>query len=114
MVVPVLKWCGAPNIEKGLAEIERSLRTQNKVVVEDSPLTTEQEMLFDEFHDFFFRQDPLSGSFIDKLNGINAVLSPIIEEESKRGMRRIRDVLMNAGLREHEADKTLEKAQEEG
>ena len=114
VVVPVLKWCGAPDIEKGLAEVERSLRTQKQVVIDDSPLTAEQEMLFDEFHDFFFRQDPLSGSFIDKLNGINSVLAPIIEEESRRGMKRMRDVLMNAGLLEHEAEKTLEKAQEEG
>ncbi len=114
IVVPVLKWCGAPDIQKGIAEVERSLRTQKKVSIADSPLTSEQEMLFDEFHEFFFRQDPLSASFIDKLNAINSVLAPIIDEERKKGMQRLRDVLMNAGLREHEAEKTLEKAQEEG
>ena len=114
VIPPVLRWCGAPDIEKGLAEVETSLRTQKEVHVSDSPLTSEQEMLFDEFHDFFYRQDPLTSSFIDKLNAINHELRPIIDEAGKKGRTRLRDVLMNAGLREHEAEKTLDKAQEEG
>ena len=113
VIAPVLRWCGAPDVEKGIAEVEQSLRTQKEVTVSDSPLTSEQETLFDEFHDFFYRQDPLSGSFIQKMNEIDEVLRPIIDEAKKKGQQRLRDVLMNAGLKEHEADKTLEKAQEE-
>ena len=113
VIAPVLRWCGAPDIEKGIAEVEQSLRTQKEVTISDSPLTTEQETLFDEFHDFFYRQDPLSGTFIKKMNEIDEVLRPIIDEAKKKGQKRLRDVLMNAGLKEHEAEKTLEKAQEE-
>ena len=47
------------------------------------------------------------------MNEIDEVLRPIIDEAKKKGQQRLRDVLMNAGLKEHEADKTLEKAQEE-
>ena len=28
VIAPVLRWCGAPDIEKGIAEVEQSLRTQ--------------------------------------------------------------------------------------
>ena len=113
VIAPVLRWCGAPDVEKGIAEVEQSLRTQKEVTVSDSPLTSEQETLFDEFHDFFYRQAPLSGTFIQTMNEIDEVLRPIIDEAKKKGQQRLRDVLMNAGLKEHEADKTLEKAQEE-
>ena len=87
--------------------------TQNQVQISDSPLTPEQETLFDEFHDFFYRQDPLSGSFIQKMNEIDEVLRPVIDDAKKKGQMRLRDVLLDAGLKEHEAEKTLEKAQEE-
>ena len=54
----------------------------------------------------------LSGSFI-QMNEIDEVLRPMIDEAKKIGTQRLRDVLVNAGLKEHEAEKTLEKAQEE-
>jgi hypothetical protein len=113
VITPVLRWCGAPDIEKGVAEVDKSLRTQKKVRITDSPLTSEQETLFDEFHDYFFRQEPLSGAFIQKMNEIDIVLRPMIDDARKEGQKRLRDVLVHAGLQEHEAEKELEKAQEE-
>jgi hypothetical protein len=111
VVEPVLRWCAAPDIKKGIAEVEASLRTQKSVVIADSPLTSEQEQLFDEFHDFFYRQEALSGAFIQKLNEIDSVLRPMIDEARKEGNRKLRAVLMESGLKEHEAEKELEKAQ---
>ena len=48
------------------------------------------------------------------MNEIDGVLRPMIEEARRNGRKKLRDVLLNAGLKEHEAEKTLEKAQEEG
>ena len=113
VIEPVLRWCGAPEIEKGIAEVDVLMRTQKHVHISDSPLTEEQETLFDEFHDFFYRQEPLSASFIQKLNDIDSVLRPLIEEKQKQGLLRLRNVLIGAGLNEQQAEKTLDKAQEE-
>lgn len=113
VIEPVLRWCGAQDIEKGIAEVEETMRTQKNVVITDSPLTTDQETLFDEFHEFFYKQEPLTASFIQKLNDIDHVLRPIIDETRKQGMKKLHEALRSVGLPDHEAEKTLLKAQEE-
>ncbi len=113
VIPPILQWCGAENIEEGVAVVDRKMRTQKQVEVDDAPLTSEQQMIFDEFHDFFYRQAPLDGSFIKKLNELDAVLRPRIDEIRKDGLKRMREVLIDAGTSEHEAHKTVDQAQED-
>ena len=115
VIEPVLNWCGAPEIQKGIDAVEPKLNTQKNIKnVEDAPLTDEYETIFDEFHDFFYRQDPLSGAFISKLNDLDEVLSPMIKEARDKGRAQMRKVLTESGFLAHEAEKVVEKAQEEG
>ena len=87
IIPPVVRWCGGGDEEAAVACVEKKLNTQTNSSISDSPLTPKQERLFDEFHDFFYEQKPLTGAFISKLNGLNEELAPQIkaaQEASKK------------------------------
>ena len=113
IIPPVIEWCGGGNIEKAVAVVKPKLNTQKETVVMDSPLTPAQETIFDEFHDYFYRQDPLQMSFIQKLNELDQDLSKIIKDARREDAIRFQKELRQAGLSEKEASDLSEKKQEE-
>lgn len=113
VIPPVIKWCGGGDAEKAVAIVKPKLNTQKESVVEDSPLTAEQEMLFDELHDYFYRQDPLTASFIQKLNELDQELSPMIKNIRREDAKRFQTVLRGTGLSEKEASDLSDKKREE-
>jgi hypothetical protein len=114
-VVPqVLEWCGGGDTAAAVAAVDPSMRTQKEADISDAPVSAEDMELFDEFHDFFYRQEPLTGSFIQRLNDLDEKLTPQIREAQAAGFQRLRHRLMEVGLSEKDAEKAAEKAQEEG
>ncbi len=67
--------------------------------------------MFDELHHHFYTQTPLTGSFIQKLNELDLVLSPIIKDQRRQDLFALRKAFVGAGLAEKEADKMAEDAQ---
>ena len=114
VIPPVLQWCGGGNIEKAVAVVKPKLNTQIQTQISDSPLTAEQEMLFDELHDYFYRQEPLEGRFIQKLNELDKVLAPLIKEQRRKDVQIFQKILREAGLSEVEAKELAKEKQEEG
>ena len=113
IIPPVIKWCGGGDVEKAIAVVKPKLNTQKETIVEDSPLTPEQETVFDELHDYFYRQDPLQASFIQKLNEMDQELSKLIKDTRKKDAIRFQKALREVGLSEKEASDLSEKKQEE-
>jgi hypothetical protein len=113
VIPPVIKWCGGGDAEKAIAVVKPKLNTQKETIVEDSPLSAEQEELFDELHDYFYRQDPLTASFIQKLNTLDEELAPMIKSNRIKDAKRFQSVLRDVGLSEKEASDFSEKKQEE-
>ncbi|MBM74618.1 MAG: hypothetical protein CMK59_04385 [Proteobacteria bacterium] len=106
IIPPVVRWCGGGAIEQAVACVEKKLNTQKDPAVSDSPLTPKQERIFDEFHEFFYEQRPLTGSFIAKLNDLNEELLPLIKSAQEQTIKAVRE----AGLeREQKRNKTKQK-----
>ena len=120
IITPVIEWCTKDsiqlerlNIDKAIAVVKPKLNTQKETMIEDSPLTPEQEATFEELHDYFYRQEPLKGSFIEKLNELDLVLSPQIRSKRKQDALLFQNSLRNIGLSEKEAVDLSEKNIEE-
>lgn len=120
IIAPVIEWCAKgsiPNekldIDKAIAVVKPKLNTQKETTITDSPLTPEQEVIFDELHDYFYRQAPLQSSFIEKLNELDLVLSPQIRSKQKQDALLFQNSLRNRGLSEKEAADISEKNIEE-
>ena len=110
IIAPVIEWCAKDSIpierldlDKAIAVVKPKLNTQKETTITDSPLTPEQEVLFDELHDYFYRQAPLQSSFIEKLNELDLVLSPQIRSHRKQDAMLFQNSLRNMGLSEKEA-----------
>jgi hypothetical protein len=112
VIPPVIKWCGGGDIEKAIAAVKPNLNTQRDTVVIDTPVSDKQQQIFDEFHEFFYQQTPLTGSFITKLNELDSVLAPLIKEQRKHDLIALRKAFMLAGVGEKEADQLATQAQE--
>ena len=68
VIAPVLEWCGGGDVEQAIAVVNKGLSTQKNVQVDDSPLSADQESLFDEFHHYFYTQQSLPKKFLQALN----------------------------------------------
>jgi hypothetical protein len=120
IIAPVIEWCAKDSIQlerldidKAIAVVKPKLNTQKETTITDSPLTPEQEVIFDELHDYFYRQAPLQSSFIEKLNELDLVLSPQIRSHRKQDAMLFQNSLRNMGLSEKEAIDMSEKNIEE-
>lgn len=113
IIPPVIKWCGGGDVEKALKVVKPKLNTQKESIVQDSPLTSAQETLFDELHDFFYRQEPLSAAFIQKLNELDQELGPLIKDNRKKDSLRFKVELQKVGMSELDAAELTNKKQEE-
>ena len=111
VIPPVIKWCGGGDVNKAIRAVKPKLNTQKDTTVHDSPLTGQQEMLFDEFHDFFYREEPLTGAFITKLNEVDAVLAPLIANHRQKDLISMQKAFLDAGVGEKEADLLAQRAQ---
>lgn len=114
VIPPVIQWCGGGDIEKAVAVVKPKLNTQKNPIIADSPLSTAQETLFDEIHDHFFRQIPLSAAFIQQLNQTDKELSPLIKETRLKDQREFRKALRGTGMSEKEMEQFTEEQQEAG
>ncbi len=107
IIPPVLRWCGGGDEEAAIACVEKKLNTQKSPVVDDSPLSQKQEQIFDELHQFFYEQKPLSGAFISTLNDVNEELAPMIKEAQRENKKALLQAYSELGLSKQEAEKRV-------
>ena len=101
VIPPVIEWCGGGNINAALEVVKPSLNTQKNITkVDDSPLTKEQETVFDELHDHFYKQVPLKLSFIEILNKVDDELKPLIKRQKEYGLIKLKQKLRECGMSE--------------
>ena len=126
IIPPVIQWCMNGHdvskeqkiiqqdaIERAVQVVKPRLNTQKESRVDDSPLTSEQEEIFDTLHDCFFRQIPLQKSFIETLNELDQQLAPVITLHRQKDSKVLQKSLLSAGLSEKEAFDVSEQTMEE-
>ncbi|MGC6507640.1 MAG: hypothetical protein ACON4U_04445 [Myxococcota bacterium] len=113
VVNPVLEWIGEPPMNDFSGLVNPQHRTQKWSEVTDSPLTSKQEMVFDELHSVFYRGEPLSKSMVEMLNQMDDELYPLIEEGTKALKSKKLRALQEKGLLDFDLEAALLKIQEE-
>ena len=117
VIPPVLEWCGGGDIETALSAVNRNLNTQRNIQsIDDAPISNEYLEVFDELHAHFYEQKPMKSTFLEKLNGVDDVLRPLIVEQKKVGVQRLKQRLLEEGASSKillEMEKTQQSVQNE-
>ena len=113
IIPPVLRWAGGENIDKAVAIVNPKMRTQAQPAVDDIDLPQDILDTFDEFHGYFYEQKPLTGPFSNRLNEVDAVLQPIIEDQKITELKRRDALLSGFGLKPSDLKQSMH-AQSEG
>jgi hypothetical protein len=81
---PILQWLGAEDIDAGISAVSPETRTQDRERIER---THEFEQVFDELYAIVQSDEPMTSTFLEKMNDTHQELIPVIEEDRKRVMR---------------------------
>jgi len=107
----VFEWLKFGDVEAAIAQVERSLRTQDEVAddlarEEEGVFEPEVIEVFDQLYQVVRAQEPLTQAFVDRLNETNERLSERIQTAVKETAQaqRERRKLIQAKLKEGRSD----------
>ena len=98
IIPPVIRWAGGENVDAAVAVVNPKMRTQAHPEVSDIDLPADIVDTFDEFHSYFYEQRPLTGTFLNRLNEVDAALKPIIAAQRSSELKRRENHLKTMGL----------------
>lgn len=113
IIPPVIDWCGGGDIEAATQVVNQKFRTQEQKEVTDIDLEAEIKDTFDELHEHFYEQKPLSGNFLNHLNRIDEKLRPIIDLQKESTLNFRLEKLKELGLEPLAIHKATRQTQED-
>jgi hypothetical protein len=113
IIPPVITWCGGGDIEAATKVVNKKFRTQEQKEVTDIDLEAEIKDTFDELHEHFYEQRPLSGAFLNHLNRVDEKLRPMIDLQKESTLNIRLERLKELGLEPLAIHKATRQNQED-